>query len=65
MNEPKGKTMRVKYIGEERLTRGDLGERVDYGHLDADENVWVWDATFGWQFEGQFEGDEDPNWRIE
>ena len=62
-DSPKGETKRMKYTGEPTLTRGEYGERIEFGHLDEDDYIWVWDSDVGWILWGRYHGDSDPDWK--
>jgi hypothetical protein len=49
-----GTAVRVRYVGEPTLTRGEYGERVEFGYA-VGSNVYVWDADFGWSCWGAAE----------
>ena len=42
-----GTAVRVRYVGEPTLTRGEYGERVEFGYV-VNGYIYVWDADFGW-----------------
>jgi hypothetical protein len=55
------KGVKVNYVGEPVLTRGDFGEQVQSGWY-YDDQIYVWDATFGWRQWGPF---DIKDWRLD
>ena len=42
-----GTAQKMRYTGQPTMTRGDLGENVEFGYA-VDGYVYVWDSTYGW-----------------
>lgn len=42
---------KYRYCGPPCKTRGEYGERIEYGYDRGDGRIAVFDATFGWQYE--------------
>ncbi len=58
-----GETTTMQYTGPGISTRGDYGERVQFGHMDRTGAIYVWDSETGWRFWTIYEGDGDKEWK--
>lgn len=62
-DEPQDTIKKMKYTGPEMCTRGEYGERVEFGHMDSTGAIYVWDTLIGWVFWTTYQGDGDQEWR--
>lgn len=63
MDATQGETIKMQYTGADICTRGEYGERVQFGHMDSTGAIYVWDSTVGWRFWTVYEGADDKEWK--
>lgn len=64
MESPQKFVVKLEYVGEPILTRGDFGEQIKFGHIDTNCEIWVWDSTYGYISLGCLGEHNITDWKL-